>query len=186
LSLQRPARTAVAIKVVTRSKLTPKLLENLEGEIAILRAISHPNIVELNDCIKTDSHIYLVMAFCAWGDLSMYIKSGGQLPGRPEDPIYNSKDLSASILPVSSRASSRDGSLLESSTNSALALRALWDEVAQFQHPADGGLHDLIVRSFLFQLSAALEFMRGKNIVHRDIKPQVSNAIFLLVVEPSS
>lgn len=50
LTFQR-TNEPIAIKVVSRSKLTPKLLENLEGEISILKAISHRNIVELDDCI---------------------------------------------------------------------------------------------------------------------------------------
>jgi serine/threonine-protein kinase ULK/ATG1 len=40
----------VAIKSVLRSKLTRKLLENLESEIAILKSVRHPNIVDLLDC----------------------------------------------------------------------------------------------------------------------------------------
>ncbi|KDN41229.1 hypothetical protein K437DRAFT_178779 [Tilletiaria anomala UBC 951] len=175
----RPHRTAVAIKVVTRSKLTPKLLENLEGEIAILRAISHPNIVELSDCIKSDAHIYLIMAFAAWGDLSMYIRSGGKLPGTSaDDPIWSSRDLGASVVrqqqqqQLTSPSSSGYGLPSNGGLSPAAALASLWDDVRQFQHPSDGGLNDLVVRSFLFQLSSALEFMRGKAIVHRDIKPQ--------------
>lgn len=34
------------------------------------------------------------------------------------------------------------------------------------------GLHEELVRHFIHQLSAALEFLRQKNLVHRDIKPQ--------------
>ena len=41
----------VAIKAVIRSKLTTKLLENLESEISILKRITHRNIVELKDCL---------------------------------------------------------------------------------------------------------------------------------------
>jgi serine/threonine protein kinase len=41
----------VAIKAVIRGKLTAKLLENLESEIAILKRITHRNIVELKDCL---------------------------------------------------------------------------------------------------------------------------------------
>ncbi|KAI9674296.1 MAG: Serine/threonine-protein kinase [Trizodia sp. TS-e1964] len=35
-----------------------------------------------------------------------------------------------------------------------------------------GGLNEVIVRHFLKQLSSALEFLRGKNLIHRDVKPQ--------------
>ena len=44
-----------AIKVVSRQKLTAKLLENLEGEINILKAITHPHIVSLEDCFVSSS-----------------------------------------------------------------------------------------------------------------------------------
>lgn len=43
-------RAPIAIKAVSRQKLTQKLLENLESEINILKAISHRNIVSLEDC----------------------------------------------------------------------------------------------------------------------------------------
>lgn len=40
----------VAIKSVQISKLTRKLLDNLEVEISILKGIQHPHIVKLLDC----------------------------------------------------------------------------------------------------------------------------------------
>lgn len=43
--------TPVAIKVVMRNKLTPKLSENLESEIRLLTGMKHGNIVELVDCV---------------------------------------------------------------------------------------------------------------------------------------
>ncbi|KAG5458275.1 MAG: kinase-like domain-containing protein, partial [Olpidium bornovanus] len=43
-------RVPVAVKSVQRSKLTKKLLESLESEIAILKAVRHEHIVELVDC----------------------------------------------------------------------------------------------------------------------------------------
>lgn len=36
----------------------------------------------------------------------------------------------------------------------------------------DGGLHEVIVRSFLKQLASALKFLRDRNFIHRDVKPQ--------------
>lgn len=135
---RRNARRDVAIKIVTRRKLTQKLLDNLEGEIAILKTVSHPNIVELIDCLKTESHIYLIMDFSAGGDLSQYIRRKGAMA--------EGIDVSASFLSATRK----------------------------LPHPSDGGLNETIVRSFLEQLASAMEFMRVRNIVHRDIKPQVS------------
>ncbi|KAF9087797.1 Serine/threonine-protein kinase, partial [Mortierella sp. AM989] len=38
--------------------------------------------------------------------------------------------------------------------------------------PPGGGLNEVVVRHFLKQLASALEFLRSKNLIHRDLKPQ--------------
>ncbi|GAA6004273.1 serine/threonine protein kinase ATG1 [Rhodotorula paludigena] len=139
------SRAPVAIKSVIRSKLTTKLLENLESEISILKRIRHRNIVELKDCLKTDTHIYLVMDFCSAGDLSLYIRKRGDLP---------------------SLTASNQG-LLPDSRHASLAA-----EKVLYPHPKEGGLNETIVRCFLGQLVDALRFLRSQNVIHRDIKPQ--------------
>ncbi|OZJ02513.1 hypothetical protein BZG36_04253 [Bifiguratus adelaidae] len=63
-----------AVKSVVRSKLTNRLVQNLESEISILKSIHHDHIVGLMDCIKTETHIHLIMEYCSMGDLSAYIK----------------------------------------------------------------------------------------------------------------
>jgi serine/threonine protein kinase len=45
------------VKSVKRSKLTKKLLENLESEISILTAIRHDHIVGLIDCQVNDDYL---------------------------------------------------------------------------------------------------------------------------------
>ncbi|BGP25284.1 Serine/threonine-protein kinase [Rhodotorula toruloides] len=135
----------VAIKSVIRSKLTSKLLENLESEISILKRITHRNIVELKDCLKTDSHIYLIMDFCSAGDLSLYIRKRGDLP---------------------SLTASNQGLLPDSRGTAGGPEKVL------YPHPKEGGLNEAIVRCFLGQLVDALRFLRSQNVIHRDIKPQ--------------
>lgn len=65
---------SVAIKSVARSKLTKKLLENLESEISILKGIRHAHIVSLLDKTENETQIHLIMEFCPLGDLSVFIK----------------------------------------------------------------------------------------------------------------
>ncbi|CCD26122.2 serine/threonine protein kinase ATG1 NDAI_0G03450 [Naumovozyma dairenensis CBS 421] len=125
-----------AIKIVSRSKLkNKKLLENLEIEIAILKKINHPHIVKLIDCERTTTDFYLIMEYCALGDLTFLIKKRHEL-------IKNHP-----------------------------LLEKIFEK---YPSPNENynGLHRAFILNYLQQLASALKFLRSKNLVHRDIKPQ--------------
>ncbi|KAJ1301060.1 hypothetical protein OPQ81_003478 [Rhizoctonia solani] len=126
-------RRAVAIKTISRSILTTKLLDNLESEINILKSLKSKHITELTDIVKAQRNIYLIMEFCVGGDLSSYIKHRGRIAAlhTPTSPM-------PTYLP----------------------------------HPKVGGLSDSVVRSFIGQLASAMKFLRARDLIHRDIKPQ--------------
>ena len=42
----------------------------------------------------------------------------------------------------------------------------------KYPNPRAGGLHEVVVRHFLQQLASALQFLRVRNLIHRDVKPQ--------------
>lgn len=44
--------------------------------------------------------------------------------------------------------------------------------MVSYPNPVGGGFNEVIVRHFAKQLASALEFLRAKNLVHRDLKPQ--------------
>ena len=46
------------------------------------------------------------------------------------------------------------------------------DMIRKYPNPAAGGLNEVVVRHFLKQLASALEFLRVRNFIHRDVKPQ--------------
>ncbi|KAH6844448.1 MAP/microtubule affinity-regulating kinase 4 [Alternaria alternata] len=52
--------------------------------------------------------------------------------------------------------------------------------IEKYPNPAVGGLHEVVVRHFAKQMASALEFLRSKNYIHRDLKPQN------LLLNPSS
>lgn len=56
------------------------------------------------------------------------------------------------------------------------------DMITKYPNPTRGALNEVIVRHFLKQLSSALRFLRDRNLIHRDIKPQN----LLLCPSPSS
>ncbi|KDR76950.1 hypothetical protein GALMADRAFT_246094 [Galerina marginata CBS 339.88] len=128
-------RHIVAIKAVKRDNLSTKLFENLQSEIQILKSLSHRHITKLIDIVRAEKHIYLIMEYCAGGDLTNYIKKRGRVEG------------------------------LEYIPSPGAALQ-------YYPHPRTGGLDEIAVRSFLRQLARALKFLRHRNLIHRDIKPQ--------------
>ncbi|NWI72770.1 ULK3 kinase, partial [Dryoscopus gambensis] len=77
---KKDTREVVAIKCVNKRSLNRTSVENLLTEIEILKTIRHPNIVELKDFQWDSDHIYLIMEFCAGGDLSRFIRMRRLLP----------------------------------------------------------------------------------------------------------
>ena len=46
------------------------------------------------------------------------------------------------------------------------------DMMVKYPNPRAGGLNEVVVRHFLKQLASALQFLRVRNLIHRDVKPQ--------------
>ncbi|KAK2509974.1 hypothetical protein MC885_004345 [Smutsia gigantea] len=77
---KKDMREVVAIKCVAKKSLNKASVENLLTEIEILKGIRHPHIVQLKDFQWDSDHIYLIMEFCAGGDLSRFIHTRRILP----------------------------------------------------------------------------------------------------------
>lgn len=56
------------------------------------------------------------------------------------------------------------------------------DMIAKYPNPQGGALNEVVTRHFLKQLASALQFLRDRDLIHRDIKPQN----LLLCPSPSS
>ncbi|KAJ0974464.1 hypothetical protein J5N97_016429 [Dioscorea zingiberensis] len=69
----------VAVKEIDKQQLSPKVHDSLLKEIAILRHVSHPNIVRFHHAILTEERIYLVLEYCDGGDLAAYIQRHGRV-----------------------------------------------------------------------------------------------------------
>ncbi|XP_040585619.1 serine/threonine-protein kinase ULK3 isoform X3 [Mesocricetus auratus] len=77
---KKDTREVVAIKCVAKKSLNKASVENLLTEIEILKGIRHPHIVHLKDFQWDNDNIYLIMEFCAGGDLSRFIHTRRILP----------------------------------------------------------------------------------------------------------
>eukprot|EP00557_Chaetoceros_sp_GSL56_P002080 CAMPEP_0176498482 /NCGR_PEP_ID=MMETSP0200_2-20121128/12344_1 /TAXON_ID=947934 /ORGANISM="Chaetoceros sp., Strain GSL56" /LENGTH=1008 /DNA_ID=CAMNT_0017896691 /DNA_START=815 /DNA_END=3841 /DNA_ORIENTATION=- len=90
----------VAIKRIDRcsNKITQKVLDNLDLEISILTTYQHPNIVCLYQAHRTSQYFYLILEYCAGGDLQGLIRSrrSGRLTERLTRRLM--RDLTAGLV----------------------------------------------------------------------------------------
>ena len=76
LGVHLPTQQKVAIKILDKSKIKDESdIERISREIHILKAIRHPNIVQLYETITTDNHIYIIMEYVEGKHLFQYIES---------------------------------------------------------------------------------------------------------------
>ena len=66
----------IAIKIIDKAHLKPKLIDLLNNEVTLLRELKHDNIVEMKDFIDGTDNFYLILEYCAGGDLAHRIKKG--------------------------------------------------------------------------------------------------------------
>eukprot|EP00727_Mastigamoeba_balamuthi_P007442 m51a1_g3318 putative myosin light chain (308) ;mRNA; f:349478-350949 len=69
----------VAIKVIEKRKVQGKSLQNLLREIEIMRTVSHPNVMSLEDLLETDSYLFIITQFMHGGELFERIVARGHL-----------------------------------------------------------------------------------------------------------
>ncbi|KAL0033084.1 hypothetical protein WJX79_002163 [Trebouxia sp. C0005] len=79
-AMHKETGKVVAIKEISTDRLNKKLKQSLESEVSILKQIRHKNIVHLEDVVEESSYLYLVMEYCAGGDLAGYIRRCKRVP----------------------------------------------------------------------------------------------------------
>lgn len=64
----------VAVKIINKQKLSENLKIKIYEEISLLYDFRHPNIITLYDYTEDADNFYMVIEYCAGGDLSEYIR----------------------------------------------------------------------------------------------------------------
>ncbi|XP_006890722.1 PREDICTED: serine/threonine-protein kinase DCLK3 [Elephantulus edwardii] len=64
----RASGQAYAMKIIDKAKLKGKE-DMVDSEIAIVRSLSHPNIVQLHEVYETEAEMYLILEYVRGGDL---------------------------------------------------------------------------------------------------------------------
>ncbi|KAJ0098262.1 hypothetical protein Patl1_27781 [Pistacia atlantica] len=70
----------VAVKQVYLYKLNKHLRSCLDCELNFLSSVNHPNIIRLFHVFQAEDCIFLVIEFCAGGNLASYIRQHGKVP----------------------------------------------------------------------------------------------------------
>lgn len=69
-----------ACKAVSRKLLVEcHLFLRFEQEVRILQSLNHPNIVKIIDVVYEEENIYLIMEYCAHGELFSYVVDNGRM-----------------------------------------------------------------------------------------------------------
>lgn len=71
----------VAIKIVKKSQfeVKPDLQRKIRREVALMRLLDHPHLMKLYDVYESGRHLYMVLEFCAHGELFDYLVSKRRL-----------------------------------------------------------------------------------------------------------
>jgi predicted ATPase/predicted Ser/Thr protein kinase len=74
--LDKQSGDSVAIKKLKPQLSNPDLIERFKREGEALRALKHPNIVQLLDAVEEDGEDFLIMEYVTGGDLSQKLEKG--------------------------------------------------------------------------------------------------------------
>ncbi len=67
-------RTEVAVKMISKIDLTPKLKEQIRLELKILNKCRHKNIIQFKRIKETQDSLYIVTEYVKGGNLGDYMK----------------------------------------------------------------------------------------------------------------
>jgi serine/threonine protein kinase len=82
LGINKSTGEACAIKFLNKKKFwsDPKIKDQVVREVAILRQIRHPNVVQYKDLYEGDTYVYLVLEYAEGGELFHKIRNGVSEP----------------------------------------------------------------------------------------------------------
>ena len=77
LGVHKESGREVAVKIINKKLVGPVDVQQVKSEIDILKIAKHPNIIKLYDVFENEKLIYIIMEYCAGGDLFSYIEKRG-------------------------------------------------------------------------------------------------------------
>ncbi|KAJ3119255.1 Map microtubule affinity-regulating kinase [Nowakowskiella sp. JEL0407] len=69
----------VAVKIIDKTKLDKQTAKKLFREVRIMKLLNHPHIVRLYEVIDTPKELFLIMEYCAGGEIFDYLVAHGRM-----------------------------------------------------------------------------------------------------------
>uniref|UniRef100_A0A8D8UZT1 non-specific serine/threonine protein kinase n=1 Tax=Cacopsylla melanoneura TaxID=428564 RepID=A0A8D8UZT1_9HEMI len=79
MAIHEVTKERVAIKILDKTKLTPKARKMLSREIISMETVYHPNIIRLYEVLETFGKIFLVVEYASGGELYNKITTEGKI-----------------------------------------------------------------------------------------------------------
>ena len=74
LGINKQTGKQVAIKIMSKREMTNEDISLVQTEIEILKICQHPNIIHLYEVFENEEFYYIIMEYCAGGDLFSYLE----------------------------------------------------------------------------------------------------------------
>ncbi len=78
----------VAVKIIDKTRVEPKLEKMLHREVSCMESLYHPNIVRLYEVIETTGKLYLISEWAPAGDLYSKVTLRARLSETEAKPIF--------------------------------------------------------------------------------------------------
>jgi NIMA (never in mitosis gene a)-related kinase len=84
----RQSNERFAMKVIRTTVESPQITDQTLKEVALMKSLSHPNIVSYRDSFRDASKLYIVMEFVDGGDLATFIADRNGRPLTEDDILH--------------------------------------------------------------------------------------------------
>ncbi len=88
VSAVSPSGSEVAIKILNKSTMREDQIERTKMEIAVMKKLRHPNIIQIFEVVESAAHVNIVMEFADGGSLLDLVESKKKLTEDEARTLY--------------------------------------------------------------------------------------------------
>lgn len=157
----------VAVKML-RENPTSEDMRQFQQEISMMKSVGkHPHIVSIIGCCMCSGPLWLIVEYCALGDLQDYLRKNGKIA----DDLNPSKEKTSPGIKYAELMISHgsSNSVIDSELIPKVVLNQMYFEDDTQKEEEVNSLQPKDLLSFARQIAMGMEFLAGNRIVHRDL-----------------